>query len=67
MYKADMFIFVDETGMDARDKIRKYGYGLRGKPPVAQKLLQCNQAREQNFLFSTILAFLAYKIKTIID
>lgn len=39
MYKADMIIFVDETGTDARDKIRKYGYGVRGKPPVAQKLL----------------------------
>ena len=44
MYKACadiMIIFVDETGIDARDKIQKYGYGVRGKPPVnvAQKLL----------------------------
>ena len=39
MYKAHMIIFVDETGTDARDKIRKYAYGVRGKPPVAQKLL----------------------------
>ena len=31
MYKAEMFIFVDETGTDARDKIRKYGYGVRTK------------------------------------
>ena len=38
MYKADMFIFVDETGTDARDKIQKCGYGVRGKPQVAQKL-----------------------------
>ena len=39
MYKAHMIIFVDETGIDARDKIRKYAYGVGGKPPVAQKLL----------------------------
>ena len=47
MYKAHMIVFVDETGTDARDKIRKYAYGVRGKPPygvrgkppVAQKLL----------------------------
>jgi hypothetical protein len=37
-----MFIFVDETGRDARDKIRKYGYDVKGKP-VAQKLLDRGQ------------------------
>ena len=52
MYKADMFIFVDETGMDARDKIRKYGYGVRGKPPVVQKLL----VRGQRFSLIAIMS-----------
>ena len=33
------FIFVDETGCDRRDAIRKYGYGLRGTPSKCQKLL----------------------------
>ena len=52
MYKADMIIFVDETGTDARDKIRKYGYGVRGKPPVAQKLL----VRGQHFSSIAIMS-----------
>ena len=52
MYKADMIIFVDEIGTDARDKIRKYGYGVRGKPPVAQKLL----VRGQHFSSIAIMS-----------
>lgn len=35
----DLFIFVDETGADGRDRMRKFGYSLRGKPAVANKLL----------------------------
>ena len=38
-YKANMFVFLDETGTDRRDVIRKYAYGWRGKPIEAQKLL----------------------------
>ena len=30
-----MFIFVDETGADRRNILRKYGYSIQGKP--AQK------------------------------
>lgn len=32
-------VFIDETGCDRRDAIRRYGYGLRGKPVKCQKLL----------------------------
>lgn len=32
------FAFVDETGADGRDRLRKYGYSLRGKPAVSNKL-----------------------------
>ena len=32
-------LFVDETGTDRKDTIRKYGYSLRGKPLKAQKLI----------------------------
>ena len=35
----DLFIFVDETGADRRDSMRKFGYSLRGQPAVANKLL----------------------------
>ena len=39
MYKPEMLIFLDETGSDKRNSLRKYGYSLRGKPAVSQKLL----------------------------
>ena len=39
VYSSSMFIFLDETGTDRRDTMRKYGYSWRGRPAVAQKLL----------------------------
>ena len=30
LFKREMFVWVDETGMDNRDQLRKYGYALRG-------------------------------------
>ena len=34
LYKADMLVFVDETGFDRRNIIRKKGCNLRGKPAI---------------------------------
>jgi transposase len=39
LHNRDTLLFVDETGTDRKDAIRKYGYSLRGKPLKAQKLL----------------------------
>ena len=39
LYERDTLLFVDETGTDGRDTVRKYGYSFRGKPLKAQKLL----------------------------
>ena len=39
VYSSDMFIFLDETGTDRRDAIRKYGYSWRGRPAVSHKLM----------------------------
>ena len=39
LYKSHQLIFVDETGSDCRDAVRKYGYDLRGKPPRSCKFL----------------------------
>ena len=39
LYNTEMFIFLDETGSDRRDARRKFGYSLRGKPAVSNKLL----------------------------
>ena len=39
LYKPSMLVFVDETGTDRRDSLRRFGYSLRGKRTRAQKLL----------------------------
>ena len=39
VYSVDMIIFMDETGTDRRDMLRRKGYSLRGQPVVAHKLL----------------------------
>ena len=39
LYNPEMFIFLDETGSDRRNALRKYGYSLRGIPAVSHKLL----------------------------
>ncbi len=39
LYAKQVLVFVDETGCDRRDALRKYGYGVRGKPVKCQKLL----------------------------
>lgn len=39
LYHRESLIFVDETGTDSMDAIRRYGYSLRGRPLKAQKLL----------------------------
>lgn len=39
VYDIEMFTFVDETGSDARNKLRKRGYSIRGKPARNQTFL----------------------------
>ena len=34
-----MFVWVDETGTDHRDHIRKFGYSLRGMTPITHRFL----------------------------
>ena len=36
---ADTLIFIDKTGCDCRNTIRRHGYGVRGKPVQCQKLV----------------------------
>ena len=38
VYAPEMLIFLDETGSDRRDCIRHYGYSLRGRPLITQRL-----------------------------
>jgi transposase len=39
LFSRDNFVWLDETGSDARDHIRKYGYALRGMRPVTHRFL----------------------------
>ena len=39
MYDPELLVFIDETGADRRNTIRKYGYSVRGKPARSHKLL----------------------------
>ena len=39
LYSPDMFVFIDETGADGRNTLRKYGYSLHGKPATKEALL----------------------------
>ena len=39
MYKTNMLVFVDETGKDARDSARRFGYALRGQTPQFHRSL----------------------------
>ena len=34
-----LFVWVDETGSDSRDQVRKFGYALRGESPVYHRFL----------------------------
>ena len=38
-YRKEMFVFVDETGSDNRDRTRKFGYSLRGESPIYHRWL----------------------------
>ena len=39
VYDPSMFVWLDETGIDARNTIGKYGYSLKGMPLCDQRLL----------------------------
>ena len=39
LYKRELFVWVDETGCDRRNCIRKFGYAFRGATPVCHRIL----------------------------
>ena len=39
LYGVDTLIIIDETGCNRRDTLRRYGYGVRGKPVRCHRLL----------------------------
>ncbi len=43
LYKREMFVWVDESGSDARNHVRKFGYALRGVTPTNHRFLSRGQ------------------------
>ena len=43
MYNPEQFVWIDETGCDKRDSIRKYGYAMMGERPVYHRFLHRGQ------------------------
>ena len=39
LYSPEKFVFLDETGADRRNTIRKYGYIIHGMPAIYHRLL----------------------------
>ena len=39
LFSRDKFVWLDETGSDGRDHIRRYGYAIRGMRPVTHRFL----------------------------
>ena len=42
-YRPEYFVWVDETGCDRRNYVRKFGYSLRGMSPICYQLLKRGQ------------------------
>ena len=61
LYDPTMLVFVDETGTDMRDNLRKYGYSVRGKPIVSHKLAFRGQ-RVSAIVVMTSTGILDYKL-----
>ena len=53
VYRANMFMFLDETGTPNRDVICTHGYSWRGRPAVAQNLLVRGQHLSSIAIIST--------------
>lgn len=63
LFKRDMFVWVDETGADHRDHIRKFGYALRGLTPTSHRILARGE-RINAIAAVTANGILATEIKT---
>ena len=38
-YPHDFLVWMDETGSDRRDQLRKFGYAIRGQPAICKQLV----------------------------
>ena len=59
MYKPEMLIFSDETGIDKRSAKRRFGYAIKGYPAQCQ-WIQCRGKRISTIAAISIHGLLAY-------
>ena len=43
LYPRQTLLFIDETGSDSQDVLRKQGYSIRGQPAMKQSLVVCGE------------------------
>lgn len=68
LFRRDMFVWVDETGSDARDHTRRFGYALRGMTPQSHHLLARGKRVDAIVaLSSSVLVALDIVIGTVSD
>lgn len=61
LYDPSMLVFLDETGTDMRDSLRRYGYSVRGKP-IASHKLECRGKRVSAIVAMTATGVLDYRL-----
>ena len=67
MYNPEMLIFLDESGSDRRNCIRRYGYSVRGRPLVSHKFLS-RGIRVNSIAFLSVFGMLDCKtVKHTVD
>ena len=52
LFNCESFVWIDETGTNKKDHIRKYGYALKGVTPVYHRLLCCGDRYSANAAMS---------------
>ena len=60
-YNVRQFVWVDETGSDRRDQMRKFGYSLKGEPPVYHRILHRGK-RISAIAAMSVTGLLCYKL-----
>ena len=62
-FTAHQFVWVDESGCDKKDHMRKFGYSLRGEPPVYHRFLHRGERHNVICAMSTqgVVAYEWYK------
>ena len=66
-YDSSMFVFVDESGCDRKDAMRKYGYSLRGFPAKSTKLLSKGKQFSAVGVMTTTALLDAYVVEGTVD